>query len=244
MTAYKAFSFGGVALAASIVAVALSTDSRQAQACPAEPYLGAVCFTAATYCPPGWVAANAQALTINGNEALYSVIGTVYGTSEPTNFLAPDLRGRIPLGAGTGTGLIPRVLGQTPGTEGTIMTPETLPAHTHTATFTGTPSVVSISATVQASGTQISSSAVPSAATPVLGVSEPLGLTTKKMWAATAGTVPVAGTSLTVSALPPAQGGPSVTNSNTGSSAVIANAPPQLALMPCVATTGIYPVKP
>lgn len=57
---------------------------------------------------------------------LFAVIGTTWGVGDgATTFNVPDLRGRSPLGAGTGSGLTARTMGQTGGNEN-------LAAHTHT----------------------------------------------------------------------------------------------------------------
>ncbi len=52
--------------------------------------------------------------------------GTVNGR------VTPDLRGRFVLGAGSGSGLTPRSVGQTGGTENTTLTAANLPPHNHT----------------------------------------------------------------------------------------------------------------
>lgn len=52
-------------------------------------------------------------------------------------FLAPDLRGRVPLGQGQGPGLSPRTFGDTGGSETVSLIPPQMPNHTHDA-FAGT----------------------------------------------------------------------------------------------------------
>src|SRR5690348_4633572 len=47
--------------------------------------------------------ANGQALTINQNTALFSLLGTTYGGDGRSTFELPDLRGDFSLGAGQGT---------------------------------------------------------------------------------------------------------------------------------------------
>lgn len=245
MTTYKALSFGGMALAASVVCAAIVTTPNEAQACGVEPYIGSVCYTAATYCPDGWLLANGAKVAIQGNEPLYALLGTVYGGDGRTEFNLPDLRGRFAMGAGQGVGLLARARGQKVGTEGVVLGTAAMPAHTHVATFTGTVSPVSITATVQAS-TTIGTSAMPSTATPTLGGAQTQSLSTRKIWSATqaASPITVGGTSVTVSALPPGTGGgPTIVNSSTGSGTAFANASPQLTLLPCVATQGIYPTQ-
>ena len=57
------------------------------------------------FVPKGWAPCDGQLLTIQQNLALFSIIGTVYGGDGRTNFCLPDLRGRLPLCAGSGSGL-------------------------------------------------------------------------------------------------------------------------------------------
>lgn len=49
------------------------------------------------------------------------------------HFVTPDMRGRVPVGAGTGSGLTPRAVGQSGGEETHGLTIDELPAHTHAA---------------------------------------------------------------------------------------------------------------
>jgi microcystin-dependent protein len=83
--------------------IALAATS-QVYACSSEGYLGSMCITAATYCPPQTVPANGATLPINGNQALYSVIGNIYGGDGTTNFKLPDMRGRSVVGVGNTPG--------------------------------------------------------------------------------------------------------------------------------------------
>jgi len=62
---------------------------------------------------------------------LFTVIGTTYGAVDSSHFSVPDLRGRTPVGAGTGSGLSPRALGSTFGEETHQLTTSELAAHTH-----------------------------------------------------------------------------------------------------------------
>jgi len=60
--------------------------------------------------------------------------GYNYGGDGVTTFGLPDLRSRVPVGAGQGTGLSPYSLGQTGGAENVTLTTSTIASHTHQAT--------------------------------------------------------------------------------------------------------------
>jgi Phage Tail Collar Domain/Collagen triple helix repeat (20 copies) len=61
-------------------------------------YMTEVYLTAATYPPPGTAFAAGQELTITGNPALFSLLGTTYGGNGTTTFRLPDLRRQAPGG--------------------------------------------------------------------------------------------------------------------------------------------------
>lgn len=69
--------------------------------------------------PSGYLLCDGSAVARTGTyAALFAVIGTTYGSGNgSTTFNLPDLRSRLPIGAGTGTGLTNRVAGTTYGTE-------------------------------------------------------------------------------------------------------------------------------
>ena len=82
-----------------------------------EPFLGEIMIVASNFPPRGWAFCDGQLLAINQYQALYSLLGTTYGGDGRTTFGLPDLRGRVPIHAGTGPGLTPRSLGAKGGTE-------------------------------------------------------------------------------------------------------------------------------
>lgn len=81
--------------------------------------------------PRDFALCNGQLMNIAGNEALYAVIGTTYGGNGTTSFGLPDLRGRLPIGVGQGTGLSNYMVGQTAGVETVTVGVGNIPAHTH-----------------------------------------------------------------------------------------------------------------
>ena len=62
-----------------------------------EPFLGEIRIMAFDYQPRGWAFCNGQLLPINQNQALFSLLGTMYGGNGQTTFALPDLRGRVPM---------------------------------------------------------------------------------------------------------------------------------------------------
>jgi microcystin-dependent protein len=80
-----------------------------------EPFIGEISMFAGTYAPKGWAFCNGQKLAINQNQALFSLLGTSYGGDGQKTFALPDLRSRVPVHAGTGSGLPDVALGEMGG---------------------------------------------------------------------------------------------------------------------------------
>ncbi|MEM1219497.1 MAG: tail fiber protein, partial [Bacteroidota bacterium] len=72
--------------------------------------------------PDGWMPCEGQIISIGQNTALFSLLGTVYGGDGRTSFALPDLRGRMPIGYGTGPGLSAKPLGEPGGVEYVTLT--------------------------------------------------------------------------------------------------------------------------
>lgn len=96
-----------------------------------EPYIGEIVMFAGNFAPRGWAFCQGQVMSIAQNTALFSILGTTYGGNGTTTFNLPDLRGRLPLGTGSGLGLSPRELGEMSGQESVTLKVADLPAHTH-----------------------------------------------------------------------------------------------------------------
>ena len=96
-----------------------------------EPFVGEIRMFAGNFAPRGWAFCDGQLLAVSQNDALFSLLGTIYGGDGRTTFGLPDLRGRIPLHQGTGPGLSPRRLGSKGGTENETLTTNQLASHTH-----------------------------------------------------------------------------------------------------------------
>ena len=83
----------------------------------AEPLIAEIILFAGNFAPRGWAFCDGQILPISQNQALFSLLGTIYGGDGRTTFGLPDLRGRVPMHPGSGPGLTPRNLGQKGGKE-------------------------------------------------------------------------------------------------------------------------------
>jgi microcystin-dependent protein len=83
--------------------------------------------------PAGWLICDGAQILIAAYPALAAAIGTMYGGNGTTHVALPDLRGRLPMGAGAA-----HALGTTGGAEAVTLTTAQVPlaAHTHTASFT------------------------------------------------------------------------------------------------------------
>lgn len=99
----------------------------------ATPYIGEIRLFGGTFAPDGWALCDGRTLPIDGNEALFALIGTTYGGDGETNFKLPDMQSRIPIHQGLGSGLSQRTLGEAGGSEQVTLSLNQLPNHTHVA---------------------------------------------------------------------------------------------------------------
>lgn len=90
------------------------------------PFMSEVKICAFNFAPQGWAFCNGQFLPINQNQALFSLLGTMYGGNGQTTFALPDLRGRTPIHIGQGF-----TQGQAAGQEAHTITISEMPAHNH-----------------------------------------------------------------------------------------------------------------
>lgn len=101
-----------------------------------EPFIGEIRMFAGNFAPRGWAFCDGQLLAVSSNDALFSLLGTIYGGDGRTTFGLPDLRGRIPIHEGNGPGLSNRRLGAKAGAESVTVTVNQLGSHTHPAQAT------------------------------------------------------------------------------------------------------------
>jgi microcystin-dependent protein len=88
--------------------------------------MGEIKITGFTFAPKGWALCNGQFLPINQNQALFSILGTMYGGNGQTTFALPDFRGRTAIHAGSGF-----VQGQAAGQEAHTLIQSEMPVHLH-----------------------------------------------------------------------------------------------------------------
>jgi microcystin-dependent protein len=91
-----------------------------------DPFLGELVTVSFAFPPKGFGFAQGQLLPINQNQALFSLLGTMYGGNGQTTFALPDLRGRLPVHREP---LLTQ--GAKGGAETVTLTTAELPAHSH-----------------------------------------------------------------------------------------------------------------
>ncbi len=114
---------------AAMLSFAMVPSAANAQA--GEMYIGEIFTTGANFCPIDSAELNGQLLAISENDALFALIGTIYGGDGQETFALPDMRGRVPIGQFQGPGLSNRVIGETLGQETITLTTSNMPAHSH-----------------------------------------------------------------------------------------------------------------
>ena len=90
-------------------------------------YVGEIRIFSMGFAPKGWALCNGQLLSIQQNQALFSLLGTTYGGNGTTTFQLPDLRGRVALNAGRAPSGSTYNLGQNAGTENVTLLINNLP---------------------------------------------------------------------------------------------------------------------
>lgn len=91
---------------------------------------------AGDFAPKYWNYCDGSVIAISSNQALFSLLGTMYGGNGVQNFMLPDLRGRTVIGAGHGVGLSSYVQGEVLGVETVTLQQTNLPTHNHGVTVT------------------------------------------------------------------------------------------------------------
>jgi microcystin-dependent protein len=189
-----------------------------------EPFLSQILIWPPNFAPQGWAFCAGQILPISQYTALFSLLGTTYGGDGRTTFALPDLRSRVPLGAGQGTGLSNYDLGSLGGLESVQLSAGALPSHTHSAS----PNLSVQMPAVGGVGTTNAPSPSVSPAAPTDAGRNPLNIYSNQSAATTLGKPTVSG---------------SVTIGATGNGQAHENRQPFLALNYIIALQGIFPSR-
>lgn len=199
------------------------------------PYIGQIVPTAANFAPMDWGLCNGQIVALSQYQALYSLIGNMYGGSYTQgNFGLPNLNGRVGCGYGASTPFnAPLSVSQTFGHTAVQLTTGNLPSHGHGVALT---LGVGVDYTT-GSGTQ---SVPPSGGLLANAVA---GTATVDVYAPVSASSPISAT-LPVTLT----GTPAITAGPAGGTTIGLTAPtpiiqPTLAMYMCISFVGEYPVN-
>ena len=67
-----------------------------------DNFIGQIILVAFNYAPVNYMLCQGQILNIRDYQALFALLGNIYGGNAPQTFALPDLRGRTPIGTGPG----------------------------------------------------------------------------------------------------------------------------------------------
>lgn len=221
-----------------------------------EAYVGLIFPFGGIFAPYGSVQCWGQSLPTSQNQALFSLISTLYG-GDTTNFKVPDLRGRVMVGSGVSPYLNNLTLnpGNFGGSASFTLGLNNLPQHTHSATFTpaGGSSASSINANVSIPiSTVQGTSPTPTGGANYLGgikVSDASTFTDWQTDGPYSTTAPGSGANLVGTATGTVTvtggGGTVVVSPGGGVAAPVAinNTQPYLAVTMFIITMGIYPTR-
>lgn len=118
-------------------------------------FLGEIRMFSFSWAPDCWALCDGTTMTIQQNQALYSLLGTTYGGNAQTTFNLPDLRGRVPVHFGRNfTPLVTYQQGFAAGVEQVTLTTNNVPQHNHAIS-----AVTSVADTSSAQGNFIATTA-------------------------------------------------------------------------------------
>ena len=133
-----------------------------------DPFIAEIKIVGFNFAPRGWASCDGQLLPINQNQALFSLLGTIYGGDGRTTFALPDLRGRTPTHSGD-----TMRQGQVGGEERHTLTTAEIPNHRHpiNASSRAADAAVAAGNVLGAPGSQIYGAHASATATPLIASS-------------------------------------------------------------------------
>lgn len=99
-----------------------------------DGYIAEIRMFGGNFAPRSWAFCNGSLQSIAQNTALFALLGTTFGGDGQTTFALPDLRSRVPVHTGQGSGLSDYQLGQMGGNESNTLTAANVGGHGHTVT--------------------------------------------------------------------------------------------------------------
>jgi microcystin-dependent protein len=109
----------------------LSANLTTSKETTMDAYIGQIIMFGGLFAPQNWAFCHGQVMAISQYQALFAILGTTYGGNGTTTFMLPDLRGRVPVGAGPGSFYDQFTPGLVTGSNTVTMTTNQMPAHTH-----------------------------------------------------------------------------------------------------------------
>jgi microcystin-dependent protein len=101
-----------------------------------EGFLGEIRMFAGNFAPQNWMECSGQVLNIVQYQALYSLLGVMYGGNGTTTFALPNLNGKVPMHFGKGQGQS-HSIGEAAGLSSVALTIDQMPTHSHSARLKG-----------------------------------------------------------------------------------------------------------
>lgn len=105
-----------------------------------EVFLGQIMLTGFQFAPRGFALCNGQLLSIAQNQALFSLLSTMYGGDGRTTFALPNMQSCTPVGAGNSAdpnwNPAPYDQGAIGGAESVTLLNTQIPPHNHTVSGT------------------------------------------------------------------------------------------------------------
>lgn len=98
----------------------------------ADPFISEIRIFGFPYAPQDWAFCDGDTLSVQQNQALFTLIGTTYGGNGTTTFQLPDLRGQAAM-CTSPLATPPVALNEKLGAASVTLTAQQSPAHDHTA---------------------------------------------------------------------------------------------------------------